>query len=445
MPRRLSTATARPTSRSIGRRPARGIVARSRATGLHRGQRSSVRRGAPIGDVPVPGDYDGDGKTDLAVYRPSTGTWSIVSRRAASFARPWRRSGASAATCRCPATTTATARPTSRSTGRRPASGSILTSSTDFTTSAVVPLGRWPPTSPVPGDYDGDGKTDIAVFRPSTGQWYVLTSSTELHDAVADRTWGVGDRHPGAGRLRRRRQDRHRGLSGPRPATWYILQSSTTARRSSRMRGAARTDMPVPGDYDGDGKTDLAVFRPSTGEWFIADVEHGLRARHAIRGAAAATSRCPATTTATARPTSRSSGRRPGQWYIATSSTDRRRALVGQRGARRHPGARRLRRRRQDRPRGLPSHDRPVVHQQLKHRHRAGLTWGGSESRSDASLSRVLQAARTGTAARAASRECESQRSTLLSQANHFTESRSPRCVVRVVERPPGNRPPRRS
>ena len=72
-------------------------------------------------------------------------------------------------------------------------------------------------------DYDGDGKTDIAVFRPSNGHWYSLGSAGE----ISIRQWGIGN------------------------------------------------DIPTPGDYDGDGTADLSVFRPSTGSWYRLNSGNG--------------------------------------------------------------------------------------------------------------------------------------------------------------------------
>lgn len=72
-------------------------------------------------------------------------------------------------------------------------------------------------------DYDDDGKTDLSVFRPSQGAWYLQQSTT--------------------------------GFFG--------------------MLFGFSTDKIAPADYDGDGKTDIAVFRPSDQRWYIANSSNG--------------------------------------------------------------------------------------------------------------------------------------------------------------------------
>jgi hypothetical protein len=124
-----------------------------------------------FGDVPVPGEYDGDGQPDVAVFRTTTGEWFIRQSSHGLGHVAWGTIG----------------------------------------------------DIPVPADYDGDRRTDIAVFRPSTAEWFILNSSTLT---VTIRTFGAG------------------AASGLR-------------------------DAPIAGDYDSDGKADLGIYRFTTGEWFI--------------------------------------------------------------------------------------------------------------------------------------------------------------------------------
>jgi glucose/arabinose dehydrogenase len=133
----------------------------------------------------------------------------------------------------------------------------------DSTSGASVGTAWGLPTDkPVPGDYDGDDRTDVAVWRPSTGIWYISRSSD---GGSAAWLWGDGADVPmpgdydGDGRT-------DPAVFRPSNSTWYILNSGGgTTTRQWGLSG----DVPVQGDYDGDGKTDVAVWRPSTGTWFV--------------------------------------------------------------------------------------------------------------------------------------------------------------------------------
>lgn len=163
-------------------------------------------------DIVVSGDFDGDRLSDFSIFRPDTGVWAALDHNL------------------------------------RPIHFIQFGQAGDI---------------PVAADYDGDAKTDIAVYRPSEGRFYIRRSSD---NAWLFYTWGMsGDKPVPADYDGDGKDD----VAVYRPSTgvWYIVKSSDGLFITT-MFGIAE-DKTVPGDYDGDGKADIAVWRPSTGVWWV--------------------------------------------------------------------------------------------------------------------------------------------------------------------------------
>ena len=210
-----------------------------------------------VGDLPVPGDYDADGHQDVAVFRPANCMWYLYETSTGAIRTiQWGTWGDIAA----PGDYDGDGR--TDVAVFRPVTGHWYVRYSRSGTGTAVQWGAAGDV-PVPGDYDGDGRTDMAVFRPANGVWFLRYSSTGATTAFQ---WG------GAGDITVAGDYDGDGLTDgavfrPGDATWYIRYTRTGG--ISAWQWGTATDRPAPGDYDGDGKTDAAVFRPSNAVWYL--------------------------------------------------------------------------------------------------------------------------------------------------------------------------------
>ena len=191
-------------------------------------------------DFSAPADYNGDGTTDIAVFRPNSGLWAI--RNMSRF-----HTG---------------------KIGDVPVPG-------DYNGDAIAEAGLFRGSSGLwaisnltrvyfgsggdaaaPGYYDTDAAKDIAIFRPSTGMWAGRDLTRFYFGSGAD--YLVPGDYNGDGKWQG-------GIFRPSSGLWSI-------RNTTRICLEGASYKPAPADYNGDGIDDAGIFRDSTGMWSVRDL-----------------------------------------------------------------------------------------------------------------------------------------------------------------------------
>jgi len=207
------------------------------------------------GDIPVPGDFDGDGKTDFSVFRPAENEWWIYLSSSSTY---YSVEFGAANDITAPADYDGDGK--TDAAVFRPSNGTwYITQSSDSGTT-IIQFGLSTDV-PAPADHDGDGRADIAVWRSSNQTFYSVNSSNGVLQSPSfgsSTAVPVPADYDGDGKANYALRNGN---------SWVILNAAFTGTSSVTWQEAG--DIAVQNDYDGDGIVDIAVWRPSNGTWYI--------------------------------------------------------------------------------------------------------------------------------------------------------------------------------